>query len=61
MYTNTRTDPWYVIFATNTDTQKQDADVKEFAEIAEKTTTQVTKLISAQMNVSVQAVEKDIW
>ena len=34
-------------------------DEKEFAEIAEKMTTQVTKLINAQMNLSLQTVEKD--
>ena len=56
---STKTDVWYVIIATNTDTQKQDADEKEFAEIAKKTTTQVTKLINAQMNLSVKTVEKD--
>ena len=30
------TDLWYVVFATNTDTQKHDTDEKEFAEISEK-------------------------
>ena len=34
------------------DTQKQDADEKKFAEIAEKKTIQVTKQIDAQMNLS---------
>ena len=40
---------------TGMDTQKQDADEKEFTEIAE-TTTQVTKLINAQMNLSVKTM-----
>ena len=43
LYTSTKTGPLYVIIATNTDTQKQDVDQKQFAEIAEKMTTQVTK------------------
>ena len=43
------------------DTQKQDADENEFAEIAENMTTKVTKLISSQMNICVQTVEKDTW
>ena len=41
------------------DTQRQDADEKEFAEIAEKIITQVTKLIIAQINLSVQTMEKN--
>ena len=53
--------PCYVITATTTDTQKQDADEKEVAEFVEKMTTQVTKLINAQMNLSMQTVEKDAW
>ena len=53
LYASTKTGPWYVINATNTDTQKQDADEKKFAEIVEKKTTQVTKQINAQMNLSV--------
>ena len=43
------------------ETQKQDADEKEFAGIAEKTTTKVTKLINAQVNLIVQNVKKDTW
>ena len=61
LYTSTKTGPWYVIIATNMDTQKQDVDEKEYAKIAEKMTTQVTKQIDSQMNLSVQTVEKDIW
>ena len=45
--------PWYAKVATNTDAQKQDADEKGFV-------TQVTKLITAQMNLGVQTVE-DTW
>ena len=60
-YTSTKTGPWYDINTTNTDTQKQDADEKKFAEIATKKTTQVTKQIDAQMNLSVLTVEKDTW
>ena len=55
------TDPWCVIFATNTDAQKQDADVKEFTKIAKKMTIDVTKLINYQMNQSMQTVEKNTW
>ena len=40
---------------------KQGADEKQFAENAKKITTQVIKLINAQINLSVQAMEKDIW
>ena len=47
MYTSTKTGPWYVLIVANPDTQKDDAEEKEFAEIAEKMTTQVTKLINA--------------
>ena len=36
---STNTDQRYVINATNTDTQKQDTDEKEFAEFMVKTTT----------------------
>ena len=61
LYTSNKTDPWYFIIAIYTDTQKQDADEKEFAEIAEKMITQVTKLINAQINLSEQTVEKDTW
>ena len=61
LYTSTKTDPWYVIIATNKGTQKQDADKKQFAESVEKKTTQVTKLINTQMNLSVQTVEKYKW
>ena len=53
LYTSTKTGQWYAIDATNADTQKQDADEKKFAEIVEKKTTQVTKQINAQMNLSV--------
>ena len=49
------------ITATNTDTQKQVADEKEFAEIAEKTTTQATKQMKTQINLSVQTLEKHNW
>ena len=59
--TRTEIGPWYVIIAINADTQKQDADEKEFAEIGEKMTTQSTKQINAQRNLSVQIVEKDTW
>ena len=59
LYTSTKTNTRYVIIATNTDTQKQDSDEKDFAENAENMITQVTKLINAQMNLSVQTVEKD--
>ena len=41
LYTSTKADPWYIIITKNTDTQKQGPDEKEFAEIAEKMTTQV--------------------
>ena len=61
VYTSIKTDPGYLINATNTDTQKLDADKKEFLEIAKKMTTKVTKLINAQMNLSVQTVEKNTW
>ena len=40
-------------------TQKQYADEKEFAEVAEKMTSEVTELINAQMNLSVQTLKKD--
>ena len=40
---------------------KHDADGNDFAEFAETMTTEVTKLINAQMYLSVQAVEKDTW
>ena len=43
------------------DTEKQDADEKELAKFAEKMITQMTKLKNSQMNLSVQAVEKDTW
>ena len=49
-----------VISDTNADTHKQDADEKEVAEIAEKTT-QVTKQLNAQNNVSVHTMKKDTW
>ena len=61
LHTSTKTVPWYVIVNTKKDTQKHDADEKEFAEIAEMMTTQVTKLINAPTNLSVQTVEKDTW
>ena len=61
LYTSTKTDPWFVIFAKNTYTQKHDTDEKEFAEIAEKMTTKVTKLINAQLIISMQTVDKDTW
>ena len=61
MYTSTKTDPCFVIITTNTDILKQDADEKEFADVAEKMTTQMTKLINVQMNPNVQTVEKDTW
>ena len=41
------------------DTHKRDADEKQIAEIGRKMITQVTKLINAKMNLSVQTVEKD--
>ena len=53
LYTSTKTGPWCTISATNTDTQKQDADEKKFAETVEKKTTQVKKQINVQMNLSV--------
>ena len=43
------------------ESQKQDEDEKGFAEIAEKMTTQVTKLLFAQTNLSMQTVEKRTW
>ena len=58
-YTSAKTGPWYVIIATNTDTQEQDADEKQFAENAEKTKTHVTKQINTRTYLSVKAVEKD--
>ena len=61
LYTCIKTGPQYVINATNTDTHKQDADEKNFAEIAEKKTTQVTKQIIAKINQGVLTVENDIW
>ena len=48
MYTSTKTDPWYDVVATKADTQKKDTDEKEFAKIAQKKTTQVTKLKKCQ-------------
>ena len=39
LYTSTKTELWYVIYAVSLDTQKQDADEKEFAKIAKKMTT----------------------
>ena len=59
LYSSTKTDPWYFIIATNTNTQKQDSDEEEFAEIAEEMTKQVTNLINAQMNLRVKTVDKD--
>ena len=55
-----RPPPWYATIVTNTDTQKLDADEKEFGEIAKNMTTKETKLINAQMNLSLQTVE-DTW
>ena len=58
---STKTGPWFVTIATDMETQKQYADEKEFAENAEKRTTQVTNLINARMNLSVQTVAKNTW
>ena len=60
-YTSTKTSPWYVIKATNTDTQKQDADENTFVKTAAMKTTQLTKQLDAQMNLSTETVEKDTW
>ena len=53
--------PLFTNVDTITDTQKLDANEKELAEFADKMTTHVTKLINAQMNLSVQTEEKDTW
>ena len=53
LYTSIKTHPWCIMSATNVDIQKQDADEKQFVEILEKKTTQMTKQINAQMNLSV--------
>ena len=60
LHRGTKTGHWYVAVATNTETQKQDTDEKQFAEIVEKTR-QATKQINSQMNQSVQNVEKETW
>ena len=61
LYKSTKTGPRYVTIATDMETQKQYADEKQFAENAEKRTTQVTNLINAWMNLCVQNVEKNTW
>ena len=59
--TSTKTHLRYVISGTNTNTHTQDTDDKEYAEVAEKMTTKVAKLIISKVNLSLQTVEKDIW
>ena len=59
--TSTKFDPWYVIFATKTDTQRQDGDEKKLYEIAEKMSIKVTKIFNTQFNLSVQTVGKVTW
>ena len=47
--------------AADTDTQKYHADENDFADILENMTSKMTKLITEQMNLRVQTVEKDTW
>ena len=58
-YGSAKADPWYVTNATNTDTQKQDADIKEFAKIADMMTKTVKKLLNVQLNLSAHTVKND--
>ena len=41
--------------------QREDANEKEFAEIAEKVTVKVKKIIYSQMNLSVRTVGMGTW